>query len=122
MLNILIIFLEPINPFSKRQKDKKEKKKKWQRESWAEKTEKKEERRKKEEEEERTKEGEQRKKKPKKVIRPKCTFRPKRTETHRNSRNTPKFYSRWNEGVSHSGRNGTEYTTMVLIPNVVPST
>jgi hypothetical protein len=34
VLNILIIFLEPINSFSKRQKDKKEKKKKWQRESW----------------------------------------------------------------------------------------
>ena len=53
VLNILIIFLEPINPFSKRQKDKKEKKKKWQRESWDQE----EERRKQKEEEEEEEEG-----------------------------------------------------------------
>ena len=47
-------------------------------------------RRKKKEEEEGAEKTKSRGKKTKKVIRPKCTFRPKHTETHRNSRNTPK--------------------------------
>ena len=47
-------------------------------------------RKKKEEEEEGAEKTKSRGKKTKKVIRPKCTFRPKHTETHRNSRNTPK--------------------------------
>ncbi len=48
------------------------------------------------------------------------------THTGRNGRNTPKFYLMWNKGLScigtrfsiHSGRNGTEYTTMVWMERV----
>ena len=70
------------------------------------------------------------KKKNPKVIWPKCTYRPKHTEIHRNGRNTPKHLEillevEW--GVSRtslhtnmrfsvcSDRNGTEYTTMSLM-------
>jgi hypothetical protein len=78
-------------------------------------------RRKKERRRRRGGEGEQRKKKknPKKQT---CQNTPKFTETAETHRNTSKFYPRWNGGLSRtgtrfsirSGRNGTEYTTMVI--------
>jgi hypothetical protein len=51
-----------------------------------------------------------------KVFWPDYTYRPKQAETSRNGRNTPKFYPRWNRGLSCTGlHTGTRFSVLSLV-------